>query len=140
MPILFKFLALCAYWIFLTRSLLMTCPWELISENLALHPPIDLSFEPTSWLAHISAYGLLGLLIQEATAHQPKLKRSLLILALIHSGACEYLQGFIPGRWPNGWDMFSNMIGLFMSLSLHKILATQSQIFLSRIFPKKPVA
>jgi len=140
MPILIKYFALSAYLIFLTRSLLMTCPWELISANLALNPPIDLSFEPTSWLAHISAYAFLGLLIQQASAQQKTIQRVLFIFALIHSGVCEYLQGFIPGRWPNGWDVFSNTMGLFMSLSLHKVLETRSWNPLLRISPKKPVA
>lgn len=137
---LLKYLSLTAYWAFLTKSLLMTCPWELFSEKLALNPPLDLSFEPTSWLAHIGAYGLLGLLIQETTSHRLKLQKGLLILAVCHGGACEYLQSFIPNRWPNGWDMFSNCLGLVMSLGLHKVLTTQTQIFLSRIFLKKPAA
>lgn len=116
-----KFLILASYWAFLTQSLLMTQPWELFSKNLAEDPPIDLSFEPTSWIAHISAYALLGVLILWTSSKKPKWNLFLFLLAFAHSGACEYLQGMIPNRWPNLWDVFSNTLGLMFALVLHKI-------------------
>lgn len=118
-PIL-KWLFLGAYWSVLTRSLLMTCPWELFSKTLAENPPFDLSFEPISWVAHLSAYTVLGLLINQAASEKKKLLVGLFILAFFHSIACELLQHFIPGRWPNVWDAVSNTLGLMLALILSK--------------------
>lgn len=117
-----KWLALGTYWIFLTRSLLMTCPWELFSRSLAENPPFDLSFEPISWLVHLSAYTVLGLLISEAAYEKNKINLALFILAFSHSIGCEFLQHLIPGRWPNAWDAVSNTLGLMLAFGLHKVL------------------
>jgi VanZ family protein len=117
-----KWLALSAYWAFLTRSLLITCPWELFSHSLAENPPFDLSFEPISWLAHLSAYMVLGLLITEATLKKRKAMATLFVIAFFHSIACEFLQHLIPGRWPNAWDAVSNSLGLMLAFGLHRAL------------------
>lgn len=122
-----KWFALISYWAFLTRSLLMTCPWELISDSLAKSPPLDLSLEPISWLAHLSAYTVLGLLIREASAHKTKITFGLFTLAFIHSISCELLQHLIPNRWPNAWDAVSNTLGLVLAYAIHKTLRPRSQ-------------
>lgn len=112
-----KILTLFSYWSFLTKLLLSSAPWELISQNLAEHPPFDLSFEPISWTAHFLAYFALGLLIKLATRGNTKTYWTLLFLALIHGGVCEYFQSFVPGRWPNIWDVVANSIGLMFFLA-----------------------
>jgi len=140
MTLLLKLLGLVSYWVFLTKSLLMTAPWELFSRRIAANPPMDLAYEPNSWLAHMSAYGLLGFFILETAPAKSRMRWGLLLLALIHSGACEYLQKFIPGRWPNGWDIAANSLGLMLSFGLHKALTFHFQNFPLNTFPKKPAA
>lgn len=140
---LFKYLVLILYWAFLTKSLLMTQPWELFSSKLADHPPFDLSFEPNSWMAHIGAYAVLGGLIQWASADHSRWRLVLFCLAFAHSGLCEYLQGMIPNRWPNLWDVFSNTLGLTSAFALHKTLMKRSKASLdssSKTSPKKQAA
>lgn len=105
-------MSLISYWIFLTRALLTSAPWELISRQLAQNPPIDLSFEPYSWGAHFLAYLFLGFLIQLNTDRINKTYWALLALALTHGTLCEYFQSFVPGRWPNIWDAVANSIAL----------------------------
>ena len=125
-----KWLALSAYWTFLTRSLLITCPWELLSQSLAENPPFDLSFEPISWLAHLSAYTVLGLLIAEAAVEKRRAMAALFVVAFFHSIACEFLQHLIPGRWPNAWDAVSNSLGLMLAFGLHRALRPlRTQVF-----------
>ncbi|NBX75604.1 MAG: VanZ family protein [Proteobacteria bacterium] len=137
----FKWLALSAYWAFLTRSLLITCPWELFSKSLAETPPIDLSFEPISWLAHLSAYAVLGYLIQEASLGRKRTMMTLFVLAFCHSIACEFLQHLIPGRWPNVWDAVSNSIGLMLAFVLHRALKQiRTRVFPCKTFPEKLAA
>jgi len=122
-----KYFLLASYWAFLTKSLLMTQPWEIFSSRLAENPPIDLSFEPFSWIAHLSAYGILGALINGASGKRHKIHRVLFVLAFLHSGLCEYLQGMVPNRWPNLWDVFSNTFGLMSAYALHKILKRRTK-------------
>lgn len=120
---LFSFkLILLSYWVVLTKSLLIANPWTLVSDSLAATPPLDLSFEPVSWLVHFTAYSTLGILIRLALKPQSKFLGLVFCLALFHSGLCEYLQGFIPGRWPNLWDLASNAFGLMGSwvLVIHR--------------------
>jgi len=132
-----KWFSLCAYWAFLTKSLLITCPWELLSHSLAENPPFDLSFEPTSWVAHLSAYTVLGLLIQTASADKKKTMVGLFVAAFFHSIACEFLQHLVPGRWPNVWDAFSNTLGLMLAFGLLRALNQfRAQIFPLRISPE----
>ena len=116
MKLLFR-MALFGYWLFLTRALLTTTPWELLSRRLAENPPIDLAFEPTSWLVHLGAYFFLGLLIQLSVGKVNKWYWGLLGFALVHSVTCECLQRFIPGRWPNAWDVVANSLGLMFFLA-----------------------
>ncbi|NDC24190.1 MAG: hypothetical protein EBZ49_08695 [Proteobacteria bacterium] len=105
---------LIGYWLALTRSLLLASPWLLFSRHLAEHPPVDLSFEPFSWVTHFLAYWLLLALIEQVS---PKRKRGywfLFLLALFHGGICEYLQGFIPGRWSSWPDFLANSSGILV--------------------------
>ncbi|MFM8269301.1 MAG: VanZ family protein [Pseudomonadota bacterium] len=126
-----KWIALGSYWTVLTRSLLMTCPWELFSQSLADNPPFDISFEPTSWILHLSAYSFLGFLIREAADEKKKLAMGLFVLGFFHSIGCEFLQYLVPGRWPNVWDAVSNTLGLMLAFGLHKALRP----FLIATFP-----
>lgn len=141
MSALFRYSLLGTYWALLTKSLLTSSPWSLFSANLAQHPPIDLSFEPFSWITHLLAYGTLGLFIQWATHSQKKwIFNSLWSLAIFHSLLCEALQAYIPGRWPNAWDAVFNGVGLIMAFALHTNPGNALQHRLSNIFLKKPVA
>lgn len=132
-----KTIALLFYWCTLTRSLLLQSPWTLFSRKLAQNPPLDLSFEPYSWVTHFLAYGVLLFLIQAATAKRSRLRYFLFLLAFLHGGICEYLQGFIPGRWPSLGDMIANSLGLvlsyaFLNAKLLRLLRSECQ---SRGFP-----
>jgi|LakMenEpi03Aug12_release.lakeMendotaPanAssembly.Ray.scaffolds.fasta_scaffold302877_3 VanZ family protein len=107
-------LALALYSSALTRSLLLQSPWSMFSRKLAENPPLDLSFEPYSWITHFFAYGVLLFLIQASTRKNSRPRYCLYFLAFVHGGVCEYLQGFIPGRWPSLGDMIANSLGLIL--------------------------
>lgn len=141
MSALIRHSVLWGYWAFLTKSLLTSSPWSLFSANLAQHPPIDLSFEPFSWITHLLAYGTLGLLIHWAERSQNKWRiGSLWLLAIFHSLLCEALQAYIPGRWPNAWDAVFNGVGLTVAFALRTNPGLALQHRFSNIFLKKPAA
>jgi len=133
-----RFCILLSYWIFLTKSLLTAQPWALFSAHLAESPPIDLTFEPNSWAAHILAYCILGVLMIWSAQEKRQFKYLLFFLAFLHSGICEYLQSMIPNRWPNLWDIVSNSLGLTLAFVLHRALTKSRQVSHSlKTSPKK---
>lgn len=111
----FRVAVLVTYWTVLTRSLVTENPWTLVSQELAAKPPVDLSFEPLSWILHLAAFGVLGGLIHWSTGSaSPRLRRTLFGLAYLHAGVTEALQYFVPARWPGLMDFTFNALGIYL--------------------------
>ena len=71
--------------------------------------------------AHTLAYAGLGLLIALGWGRRADLRLAgLLVLAL--SGALELLQGAVPGRSPNWWDLLANGVGVAAGLAAGRLL------------------
>jgi hypothetical protein len=84
---------------------------------------------------HAMAYAGLGLLIALGWGHRVDLRRAgLLVLAL--SGVLELLQGAVPGRTPNGWDLLANGFGLAVGLAAGRLLRARSRTVRSGTTPR----
>ena len=71
--------------------------------------------------AHVLAYAGLGALIALGWGRRGNLGAAgLLVLAL--SGAIEVLQGMVPGRSPNWWDLLANGVGMAAGLAAGGLL------------------
>lgn len=51
--------------------------------------------------------------------------RAILVIFLAvcgYGGFIEFLQGFVPGRQPSGWDMLANSTGALIGIAFHLTL------------------
>lgn len=64
-------------------------------------------------VAHVAAYAVLGLLLRWALpASSPALPAAVTVLAVVAYGALlEALQGLLPGRQAEWWDLGANTLG-----------------------------
>ena len=114
----FRLLLTLSYWFFLSWELLVSNPLEVIFQVPERTPQWDLSSEPISFSLHITSYFILGLLLLWRSSHQKKLLIALYSLAFLHAGLFEWLQTYVPQRWPNLWDFVANTLGLLLGLGL----------------------
>lgn len=108
-----RWFVLFSYWTILTHVLLSTLPWESVGADHVLGKAPDFSAPLPSILTHWAAYFVLGCLI--AIACRRTRTRVALIFFLagaLHGGVTEWLQQWVPNRWPNPVDFLCNLAGI----------------------------
>ncbi len=101
------------YWAFLTYTLVSVAPWDVLGADRFITPRFDPAAPVPSLILHTGAYLLLGGLLFLSFRDDRRWKK-LRNFALVHAFVCEALQGFIPGRFVNPWDVAANLLGLFV--------------------------
>ncbi|MBI4405080.1 MAG: VanZ family protein [Deltaproteobacteria bacterium] len=111
-----KWIIVVSYWIFLTYGLLSCNPWIHFGGEHRIRPYLNPESWKGSFLLHAGGYGVLGLLLINAISKKTPVRiLGWLIVGMLHGGACEYLQGFIPNRWTHWMDATANCVGLLLS-------------------------
>lgn len=109
------------------RGLLLGHPWHVaaIATGLgvaALLLPLDerLQLGPLTHLAHVAIFAILVVLWMRALTHAwlSPLRAVLVCLAVgaLLSVGTEWMQHWIPGRWPGPGDVMRNLLGLAIGL------------------------
>jgi VanZ family protein len=112
-----RWTAVATYTLLLTFELLTSNPWTvLFPTSVSEHPPVDVSSDLMSFFLHSGTFLGLGLLLQWALAGKSRTQVLLaLSWAIAHGGVCEYLQKFVPERWPSWDDALCNAFGITLS-------------------------
>jgi VanZ family protein len=71
---------------------------------------------------HVGAYAFLTVLSLWQLA-SPRGRAGLVVFLAVHAVATEYLQQFVPPRWPSWADVGFNFIGILAGLAAARILA-----------------
>ena len=107
------------YWAFLTKSLIASEPAALVGGNENITWMFDPSAMLPSFFLHLTSYAILaGLLVWCIHTFQWDRIGLWLGLAVLHAIGFEYLQYYIPKRWPYWLDALANCMGIFLVLAV----------------------
>lgn len=82
-------------------------------------PPLGISAEDK--LAHTFVYLILGYLINRAFyfSNNDRLARNVYVLSILsglfYAISDEIHQAFVPGRFPDGWDVIADFLGILLA-------------------------
>lgn len=107
------------YWVWLTIELLLSDPWTLFGEKVASQPPLDVHTSSMSMLIHWGTFAVLASLIMWVFENSSdKRRRAWLAVAIAYGWLTEFLQQWIPHRWPGLGDAAADTLGIFIGAFL----------------------
>jgi len=113
---IFSWATVFCYWALLTWLLVVSDPWAFLFAGVEVGAEgWQTSSEGVSILLHLVSYGILaGLLAWACNQGCGSWLYLWLGLAMTHALATEWLQHFVPGRWPNVVDALANEAGILI--------------------------